>query len=173
MTKISPPDISELSVYYASYLKYVTEEDLLEALSNQTQFGQSFLYKLTEEQANHSYQPGKWKLKEVIGHLSDTERILAYRALCFSRGDQGPLPAFDEDLYVLNSAFKNRNLNDILQEWNTVRQASFSFFRSLSITDLAKKGNANNQVYSVGTLLFFILAHERHHLQVIKDRYLK
>lgn len=172
MTSISPPDISELLEYYRSYWKYLDEQDMLQGLESQTATANIFLESITEDKANSSYADGKWILKEVVGHLSDTERILSYRALSFARKESTPLSAFDENAYILNSNFKSRSLKDILQEWGTVRAATLSLFRSMDEEMLDRKGIANNITLTPRIVMYFILVHERHHLAIIKERYL-
>lgn len=171
MIKISPPPVNELPEYYSSYRKYLKEEDLLSGLEQQAaEIG--FLLSVSDEHANYRYAEGKWMLKEVVGHLSDSERILAYRALCFSRNEPAPLIAFDEDAYMLNSNFKSRTLKDILQEKSTIRAATLSLFRSMDEVLLDRKGIANNISLTPRIIMYFILAHDRHHLAIIKERYL-
>lgn len=173
MAKITKPDPSELSDYYKSYLHYIGEEDLLNMLEEQMRSTQKFLDAVNEKDSQIAYQAGKWQLKEVIAHLSDAERILAYRALRFARKDRTPLAGFEEDDYAKNSNAKNRNWESIIEEKMTIRKASIALFNSFDEEYFEYKGIANDSEYSVRSLLFFIIVHERHHLQVIKDRYLK
>ncbi len=170
---IIKPHPSELNEYYRSYLPMVPENDMLsalEAISNQTA---EFLKSISDETSMHAYQPGKWIIKEVVGHLSDAERILSYRALCFARKDNTPLPGFEENDYVINSNFKSRSWTSICQEKKVVSEATKVLFQSLDESAFDLTGTANGNKVSVRSLLFFILSHERHHLQVIKDRYLR
>jgi uncharacterized damage-inducible protein DinB len=168
-----PPSEVELSEYYRSYLKYLNgEKDLLQALIRQGELTQNWLSTLNEDVANYSYKPGKWKIKEVIGHLCDTERILCYRALTFARNDKTPLSPFEEDAYILNSNFGIRSLSDIRIEFKTVRAATVSLFSSMTDELANRKGVVNKVEVSPRILLYFILVHERHHTGVINDRYL-
>ena len=111
-------------------------------------------------------------LKEVIGHLSDTERILSYRALSFARNDKTLLAGFDENNYIDESNFRDRPLKEILKEWNSVRLATLTLFSSMTNDIADRKGNANGQIVTPRIILYFILVHGRHHFQVIKERYL-
>ncbi len=171
--KISLPKPDELNDYYKSYLKYISEDDLLSLLKSQIEETKVFLKSISDEKSVLAYEPGKWQIKEVVGHLSDTERILVYRALRFARKDETPLAGFDEDHFVEHANFKGRSWESIIEEKTVVRQATFHFFNSLDAAAFDFKGEAKGNIVSVRALLFFIIAHERHHLQVIKDRYLK
>lgn len=171
--KISKPDISQLSDYYKSYLKYVPEEDLLEELANQKEQTSSFLRSMPESKHSFAYAPDKWQIKELVGHLCDTERILVYRALRFSRNDSTPLSGFEENDYVSNANFQERKWSSLCEEKLAIGNATLSFFSSLNPETFDLVGSANKTNVSVRALLFFIIAHERHHIQVIKDRYLK
>ena len=170
---ISLPKSTELSDYYKSYQKYITENDLLNALESQIQTSVVFLKSISDEKSAFAYEPNKWEIKEVVGHLCDTERILSYRALQFARKDTTPLAGFDENHFVQNANFRTRSWASLYQEKEIVGRSSLHFFNSLDEDTFDLKGTANNKIVSVRALLFFIIAHERHHLQVIKDRYLK
>lgn len=122
--------------------------------------------------AGLTYAPGKWTLKEVIGHLIDDERIFAYRALCIARGDDRPLAGFDENAYVAATRFESRDLRSLIDEYRTVRAASVSFFASLSTEEWLRRGIVNGYEASVRGLAFHMAGHELHHLHVIRERYL-
>ncbi|TAH38813.1 MAG: DinB family protein [Bacteroidetes bacterium] len=171
--QIALPKPDELNDYYKGYLKYISEDDLLSVLKTQIEETSMFLRNISDENSGNAYEPGKWQIKEVVGHLSDTERILSYRALRFARKDETPLAGFDEDHFVENANFKSRSWESIVDEKKAVRQSSIHFFNSLHPGAFDFKGIAKGNVLSVRALLFFIIAHERHHLQVIKERYLK
>lgn len=169
---IQKPDAEELSVYYQSYLKYVTEDDMLEALKIQKERSQSFLNSIPESKSMFAYESGKWKLKEVVGHVCDTERILSYRALRISRNDRTPLSGFEEKDYVPNSNYSSRKLANIAEEYRAVGDSTIALFSNMSEEMYERKGIANQLEVSVRAILFFILSHERHHMKVIRDRYL-
>jgi uncharacterized damage-inducible protein DinB len=170
--KIKPPSKSELNEYYHSYWKFLKEDDLVDALTNEIEISHDLLSKIPLEAEDFRYAEGKWMLKEVVGHLSDAERILTYRALRFSRNDQTPLTSFDENAFVENSNFHSRRLSDILNEWKTVRAATLSLFSGMTDEMLDRKGIANNATQTPRSLLYFILVHERHHISIINERYL-
>lgn len=172
MFSVRKPDPNELSKYYQNYLKYVPEDDLLEALVFQRAITVEFLKTIPESKAGYSYAEGKWMLKEVVGHLCDTERILSYRALRISRNDKTPLPGFEENDYTSNSNYIARYLENIAEELMTIRASTILLFKNMSEEMFDRKGNTNNSEVSVRALLFFIVSHERHHLEVIRERYL-
>lgn len=170
--KLLAPSFEKLDDYYKSYWKYLKEEDVLSALMEQGDITMKWLTSVPEEVENYRYADGKWMLKEVIGHLCDTERILSYRALRFARNDKTLLAGFDENDFVRESNFQGRALKEISQEWKTIRSATISLFSSMTDEIADRTGNANGIVLSPRIILYFILVHERHHIQVIKERYL-
>ncbi|HLG35079.1 MAG TPA: DinB family protein [Bacteroidia bacterium] len=170
---IHKPSPAELSDYYKTYLKYVPEDDLLSALKEQQSTMQSFFNDVSPVKESFRYADGKWMLKEVAGHLCDTERILSYRALRIARNDKLPLHGFDENEYTLNANYGTRSLKNILEEIIAIRQVTILLFQNMNEEMLDRNGTANNSEVSVRGLLFFIVAHARHHMGVIQERYLK
>ncbi len=131
-----------------------------------------FLGALTEEKARHRYAPGKWSIKEIVGHLADAERILTYRGLRFARGDATPLPGFEQDDYVQPSGADRRPLEDLLAELACVRRASLHLFRGFDADAWARRGVASDREIAVRAVPFILAGHERHHLATIRERYL-
>jgi uncharacterized damage-inducible protein DinB len=170
--KIKAPAFEKLSEYYKTYWKFIGQEDMFEALKKQAELTEEFLENIPPGLADFRYAEGKWKVKEVAGHISDAERILAYRALRFARNDHTPLPGFDENAFMQNSSFDSRTLENIIEEWKSVRNATITLFESMSEKELDRKGTANNTDVTPRILLYFILVHERHHLDIIRERYL-
>lgn len=170
--KISKPSPSELSGYYQSYLHYVPEDDLMQLLKEQKTVIENFTAAIPHAKETFRYAEGKWMLKEVVGHLLDSERILSYRALCVARNDKTPLPGFDENSYTPNSNYKDRTLKNIAEELLAVRTATILLFENMIPEMLDRKGVANNSDVTVRGILFFVVAHARHHLKVISERYL-
>ena len=119
------------------------------------------------------YASGNWTLKELIVHVTDTERIFAYRALCIARGEQAMLPGFDENTYAAASNAESRSIESIMAEYNSVRQASIALLAGLSDEVFLNMGNANNIPVSVRALAYQIAGHELHHMNIIKERYLQ
>jgi len=170
---VSIPKASELSDYYKTYLKYVNDgDDLLENLKRQRDETIQFLSGIPDAKASRAYAPGKWQLKEVVGHVCDTERIMCYRALRIARKDQTPIEGFDENLYTPASNYSVRSIKNIADELITVRNASISLVENFSPEMIDLKGIANNNEISVRALIFMIYVHQQHHMMVIKERYL-
>jgi len=166
------PNVNEYPEYYHAYIELVPGENAIKYLEKQILDLQSFISEI-EELENHTYSPDKWTIKEVIGHITDAERVFGYRAMRFARGDENSLPGFDENLYVKAANFSNRTLRDISHEFSMMRHANLHLFRSFTTEELDKIGIANNNKISVRSLIFAIGGHVEHHIDVIKKRYLK
>lgn len=169
---IKPPNTGILSPYYESYRHYIADEDLLTSLHDEILKTTELILSLNESQGNYRYADGKWSIKEVLGHVCDTERILSYRALCIMRGEKQSLFGFDENEYMKNSNFSTRTLRDIMNEFESVRKATISLFTAIDENKLEQIGIANGNQVTVRALIYFILAHERHHQLFIKTKYL-
>ncbi|KAA3438268.1 DinB family protein [Rufibacter hautae] len=170
---IPKPIPGEYNEYFERYIQNISDQaDILELLQKQRQEVVQLFGRVSEGEANFAYEPGKWSVKELLGHMNDTERIMAYRALCVARGEQNPLPGFDENTYVAHAFFKDRTINGLLAEHNTVREATISLFDSLPEVSLTRLGNANGSPVTPAALAFIIAGHERHHLNILKERYL-
>lgn len=166
------PSVTEYAPYYGRYISLVPEGDVLQILSSQLEETLSVFGGISEEQAGHRYAPDKWSIKEVIGHIVDTERIFAYRVLRFARNDKSPIEGFDQDEFARNSGFDERTLADLVAEFQHVRRANLILFRSFSDEVLGRHGIASEAGVSVRALLYIIAGHERHHMEVLKTRYL-
>ncbi|PLT30487.1 DinB family protein [Peribacillus deserti] len=165
------PETNEYPPYYSTYIKLVPEGDLVDLLTQQ-QIGMNNDYrKLTEKQAVFRYAPEKWSIKEVIGHITDTERIMGFRLLSFARGEDQALPGYDENKYVMEASFNESSLDGLLKSYSAVRLSTLHLLKSLHPSDWDKKGNANNSVISVRALAAIIAGHELHHRKIIRDRY--
>ena len=169
MTK--KPLSEEYPAYFEKYIDQVPEGNLLDILISQLEETTSFLSSLEETQWNYRYAPGKWTLKEVLGHISETERIMSYRLLRMSRGDQTPLPGYDEDEYVKEACFHSHSATDLLEEFRAVRHSTYTLIRGLNEEGWGRKGVANNKEISVRAIAFIIAGHELHHMKIIKDKY--
>ena len=172
MTTIPRPAPAEFSPYYTPYVDRVPDGDLLDILEQQHAETASLIGSLPEERGSHRYAPGKWSIREVLGHLADAERIFAYRALRVARGDATPLSGFDENVYVENARFDTRTLSSLLEELRIVREASVALFRSLDEDELARGGTANGAPITARALAWIIAGHEAHHLAILRQRYL-
>lgn len=166
------PSTTEYAPYYGRYISLVPEGDIIQTLSSQLEETLSVLRNLSEAQGGHRYAPDKWSIKEVIGHVVDTERIFAYRVLRFARNDKAPIEGFDQDEFARNSRFDERTLADLVAEFEHVRRANLILFRSLSDEALGRHGIASEAGVSVRALLYITAGHERHHMEILKTRYL-
>jgi len=126
---------------------------------------------LSDEQARYRYAPGKWSIKELVGHLADTERVFAYRLLRIGRGDATPLPGFEENDYARAGSFDARPFGDLLDEWAAVRDATTALASGLPDEAWARRGTANNHPVSARALLYIILGHVEHHRSILQERY--
>ncbi|TSD64940.1 DinB family protein [Inquilinus sp. KBS0705] len=169
---ISRPQPDDYSPYAAGYVAAVPDgADVMELLeANQTQTYNLFS-NMTEEQAMHAYAEGKWTLKEVLGHMIDTERVFSFRAFVFSREDIS-LPGFDQETYVNSTDFNSRSIQSLAAEFRAVREATLYLFGSLSQEQLNRHGVASGNLVKVSALVYITAGHELYHLKLIKDRYL-
>src|SRR5438128_2288999 len=158
---IPRPEPSEYVPYYETYLSKVPKGDLLTLLEDQRRETQQLLSGLSEAKALHRYAPGKWSIKEVVGHLMDTERVFCYRALAFGRADANPLPGFDEKAWVPPGRFDARPLKDLAAELDAVRRATIALFSGLDADALERRGTANNNPITVRALAWIIVGHGR------------
>lgn len=169
---ISKPQPTDYPDYFENYINLVKPNNVLKTLQDQVLSMQAFLSAIPEDKEDFSYADGKWTLKEVVGHIIDTERIMGYRALRFARGDYRELAGFDEKSYIQNSNFNNRTLYDLAHEFAVVRESNIILIRNLPEECLDNKGTANGKEISVRSLIYVIAGHAMHHLNVIKTRYL-
>jgi hypothetical protein len=169
---VGPPDASEYAAYYGRYISLVPGDDILAALEGQPQHTLALLSGLSQEQANYRYAPDKWSIKEILGHLIDTERVFAYRALRFARNDGTPLPGFEQDDYVRHGNSADCPLGYLKEEFRAVREASVLLFEGLSPEAWMRRGMASQNEISVRAIAYIIAGHELHHRQVLQEKYL-
>lgn len=172
MSRAQRPEPSEFSPYYAGYVARVPDGDIVGTLRTQLELTVALARLLDEEQGSHRYAPDKWSIRQVLGHMADTERIMGYRALRVARGDETPLPGFDENLYVRNARFDERTLASLADELELVRQGTLGLLAPLNDQELARAGTANGAPITARALAWIIAGHERHHLAILRERYL-
>jgi len=165
------PQPSEHSAYHLNYVALVPDKDILQTLDAQRREMILYLSARSEDEGNFRYAPGKWSAKEVVGHICDAERIFAYRALRIARGDQTPLPGWDENEYMPRSPFAEHPFADVIEDYIAVRRASVSLFRNLTEEAWARTGTANNAAVSVRGLAWLIAGHELHHKKLLREKY--
>jgi hypothetical protein len=169
---IPRPEPGEYLEYYGKYIVRVPDGDLISILREQLMDSVALLRGVSAEKADYAYGPGKWTIKEVVGHMIDVERVMAYRALRFARNDKTDLPGFDENAWVPNANFGARTLGDLLEEFQVVRASTIHFAKHLDDEMLKRRGSANGAAVTVRALLYIIAGHERHHVALLKERYL-
>jgi uncharacterized damage-inducible protein DinB len=171
--KIARPTAAEHPPFAATYIRLVPEgADPLAQLRAQAGTLKALLAPLTDEQALHRYAPGKWSIKESLIHILDTERIFAYRALRIGRGDQTPLPSFEQDDYVPASGADSRSLASIWAEYDAVRAATLALLESFTEEVYGRLGTSSGAPSSVRALVYMIAGHEAHHIMLFRERYL-
>jgi len=168
MTRPMPADSSAA---HAAYIALVPEDDVLSAMEQQSSATLKLLASLEEVKASYRYATGKWSVKEVIGHISDAERVLSYRALAIARGETQSLPGFDEESYVANANFDSWRIGDLSEQYALLRRSNIVLFRNLPNDAWKHRGTANDQPVTVRALAYSIVGHERHHLAILRERY--
>lgn len=162
---------TEYDHYYERYISLVPDQDVLVTLDQQLAETQILLRGLSEDHGGFRYEPNKWSVKEVLGHLIDTERIMSYRALCIARKERTPLPGFEQDDYVKSGNFDKRSISSLAREFEQVRRATISLFRNLESEAWERTGTANKVSISVRALAYIIAGHELHHKRILKEKY--
>ena len=168
----SRPDPGEYNAYYDRYVALVPAGDIIALLTVQIDDTTALLRDLSEEQATHAYAPGKWTIKEVIGHIMDAERVFMHRVLRFARGDRTPLPSFDENAYTPAGEFNTRPLASLVSEFTAVRRATIALLAGLPPAAWERKGEASQFMVSVRGLAWITAGHELHHRNILAQRYL-
>lgn len=168
---IPKPQVGEFNPYFDKYISKIPEGDVLTLLQTQNQETVRLLSNVPETRAEFRYAPDKWSIKEVVGHMCDTERIMTYRALRVGRGDTKPLPSFDQDDYIKPAHFERRTLADLVQEFQLIRQTTLVLFRNFDEEALRRMGTASEAPISVRALVYIVAGHERHHLSILREKY--
>jgi hypothetical protein len=163
------PQTHEFPDWANKYISLVAN-DVLYVLEDQSNTLPKLINSLVEK-ADYAYAPGKWTVKELVGHIIDTERILVYRLMCIARGEIASLPGFDEDSYVANAHFKDRSLFSLAEEFTLLRKANLYLLKSFNETELDKLGIANNNQISVRAIIWVLAGHIIHHINIINERY--
>jgi len=168
---IGRPEPGEYAPHYERYIALVDAEDILHVLEQQRRQTMLLLSGRNEDDGNIRYALEKWSAKEVLGHVCDTERIFAYRALRIARGDSTPLPGFEQDDYVRKGPFANCTLSSLVEEFIAVRRATLSLLRNLDEAAWMRRGVASNNQVTVRALAYMIAGHESHHRRILEEKY--
>ena len=169
---VARPAVEEYEPAFERYISLVANvDDAIVALAVQKDRFAQTVAAMTDAEATYRYAPEKWSVKELIGHVCDGERIFAYRLLRVGRADETPLPGFEEKDYVANARSDQRSLRDLIDEWQAVRSATIALVRGLPEEAWPRRGTSNGKPISARALLYIVLGHAEHHLNVLHTRY--
>ena len=163
------PTEQEYAPFYAGYVDRAPEEDVAAALEVQSNYTLEILNAFDDERASTLHGTTNWTLKETLGHLIDAERVFVYRAMRIARGDKTPLASFEQDDYIANGNFNDRDWDNQIAEYTALRQATIAFARGTSPEHLARMGTASDKPVSARALLYITVGHERRHIELIKE----
>ena len=166
------PAENEYAPYYQQYIDQVNETDVMSVMRSEVDDLDVLLNRLPPEKETYAYAEGKWTIRQVIGHLIDGERVFGYRAFCIARGEQQNLPGFEQDDYLQTAPYHNIELEDLLSEMRLVRLSNIAMFRTLDEEAWNRTGTANHNSITVRALAFIMAGHLRHHMKVLRERYL-
>jgi hypothetical protein len=172
MIEVQRPSTDEYAPFYHKYIERVPDGDIRLILRVQLADTSALLRPISEQQAAFRYEPGKWSIRQTIGHLIDTERVMTYRALRIARGDETPLAGFDENTFAENAGSDERTLPSLIGELEALRQSTAALFQHLPDAAWSRSGLANNKSVTVRGLAFIIAGHELHHREILQTRYL-
>jgi len=177
MSTLSPsigrPEPAEYDPYYGRYISLVDSDDIIATLEKQARDTKALLNPLSSQQADFRYAPGKWSIKEVLGHMNDTERIMSYRAMRVARGDKTPIEGFEQDDYVPTGRFDRRTIQDLLEEFAAIRHATIQLLRHFDTEAGERLGTASRKPVSARALAYIIAGHELHHRRILREKYLR
>lgn len=171
MEMLTRPQPGEYAEHFAPYINEVPDGDLLAFLESQPKLLRQEWTGISEEQANYRYAEGKWSVKEVLGHIADTERVMSYRLLRIARGDTTPLPGFEEELFVRQAGFDRLSLEELLRGIEIVREATLVLARQLDAAAWARMGTAAGEPASARAFAYIIAGHAQHHARILRERY--
>jgi hypothetical protein len=171
LPQIRRPAPGVLTPHYQAYVDEAPGEDALYLLERGLAETRALVLEIGEARGGHRYAPGKWSVREIVGHLSDGERVFAYRAFRMARGDKTPLASFEENAYIEASGYDRRTLADLLDEFAHLRAASLALFRHLAPADWERTGTASGKEFVVRAFPWMLAGHENHHRRVLRERY--
>lgn len=168
---VGRPEPSEYAPYYDRYISLISGSDILATLESQRRQTMLLLSGRDEDDGNARYAPDKWTAKEVLGHVCDSERILAYRALRIARGDRTPIEGYEQDDYVRNGPYGRVALAEVIEDYIAVRRATLTLLRNLDEAAWRQRGIANKNEVSVRAIAYLMAGHELHHRRVLEEKY--
>jgi hypothetical protein len=172
MTAAAIPDRTEASEYYFTYINEVPPGDICSTLQSQSVETLALLRGISEDRSLHRYAPEKWSIRELLSHVNDTERVFVFRALWFARGFESPLPSFDQDVAIAGAGADERSWTSHVEEFETIRRATESFFGSLAKEAWDRRGVASGNPFTVRALAYITVGHVAHHMRVLRECYL-
>ncbi len=168
---IKKPSIEEVPAFYQGYVRPLPETGIIDYLGKQTDSFMVWLSGLTADQQKWAYADGKWTVAEVVGHIIDTERVFAFRVMSIARGETGALPGFDQNAYVEQGRFNERDFRSLVDEFEFLRQSNLVMLKSLDDQGIANTGNANGTTMSLCTIVYIMAGHLNHHMNIFKEKY--
>jgi len=166
------PQPNEAASYYSTYIDRVSSDDIVAVLATQLDEASAFLSEISEEKSLHRYAPDKWSMRELLGHVNDTERVFMFRAMWFARGFQDPLPSFDQEVGFVAAESDKTSWASHLDEFKAIRLATLAFFRNLPADAWLRSGVASDSPVTVRALAYIVAGHVSHHLAILRERYL-
>ena len=166
------PQPNEAASYYSKYIDRITSDDIVDVLEKQSNETVDFLSRISDEQSLHRYAPDKWSMRELLGHVNDTERVFMYRAMWFARGFEDRLPSFDQDVGFKAAGSDAVSWQNHVEEFRAIRAATISFFRNLPEAAWSRSGIASDSPVTVRALAYIVAGHESHHMAILRERYL-
>jgi hypothetical protein len=170
--KSGRPEENEFAPAYKGYISQVLEDDAIVALEAELNESLAFFRAIDEQASKTAYAEGKWTIRQVLGHIVDTERVMSYRALRFARNDKTELPGFEQDDFMRGASFNEVSMGDMLREFEYLRRANILMFRNLSAEAWERRGVASGREITVRALAYIVVGHEKHHRKVVRERYL-
>lgn len=167
------PAKTDYAEYYQKYIDLIEGDDIIHILVSLNNEASDVFNSFPQSKGNFSYAEGKWTVKEVTGHMMDTDRIFAYRALAIARGEKQSLPSFDQNEYVKNGKFSNRELSDLTYEYRLVRESNLLMFKGFDQSVYSNRGIAAGNEVTVLALMWMIAGHQKHHLNMLRQKYLR
>src|SRR4051812_36608066 len=167
------PERNEAAEYHWTYIDQVKGNDVLAVLKNQVDEVAELVQQIDEEKSLHRYAPEKWSIREVLGHINDTERVFVYRALWFARGFSDPLPSFSQDIAMAGSDAHKRAWASHVEDWTAVRAATRTLFENLPAESWSRSGTASGNLFTTRAMAYITAGHVEHHLRIFRERYLK
>ena len=165
------PDSSEYPQYYHSYVNNVSAEDIIPAFIDNQKIVNDYFSQIPSDQWGFRYEEGKWSVREVLAHINDVERMMSYRALRIGRQDKTPIQGYDHNAYVEINDYDHLSKSELIEEFNSVRNSSYSLFKNLPKGSETNTGIANELSITVRSLGYIIVCHSTHHINILKERY--